>query len=68
MEERCLVCGGELEFVESTDMEVDGSTVYAHSLGYCTECGCPHKWTDVFELTDTKDLQIDEDFELVEED
>ena len=67
MEERCLVCGGELELVETTDVEFDGDTGYGYSLGHCIECGCPHKWTDVFKFTETKDLQIDEDFDLVKE-
>ena len=62
MEEKCLVCGGELEIDDMTDTEFDGETMYAHIIGYCTECGCPHKWTDVFKFAETKDLKIDEDF------
>lgn len=65
MKEKCLVCGGELEIDQSLDIEFKGDTVYSYVLGNCVECGCPHKWTEVYKLTETKDLQIDED--LVED-
>lgn len=65
MDEKCLMCGGELEIDQSTDIEFDGDTIYAYIDGYCSKCGCPHKWTDIYKFSETEDLKIDE--ELLED-
>lgn len=60
MEEKCLVCGGELETDDVMDTEFDGDTIYAYCIGSCTKCGCLHKWTEVFEFARTQNLKIEE--------
>ena len=59
MEERCLVCGGELEFDDCLDIEPDGDIVLMHYIGHCSKCGQDHRWTDVYQFECTKDLKLD---------
>jgi hypothetical protein len=58
MDERCLVCGGTLESDYVEQYEVDGDTVYVTQIGGCSQCGCSHKWIDVYKFTETKDLEM----------
>jgi hypothetical protein len=58
MEEKCLVCGGNLELDMTEDFELDGDTVYVHCVGWCEECGASHKWIEVYSFQEIRNAKL----------